>query len=1018
MKKIVLLFALIFTIVTSAQRTVRAAIVKIDHLTTTQRDSYVVPSNQTWKIYNVTTGRKEINVGGAGWVADPGGTDGGADGIDGKSAYQLAVDEGYTGTLAQWLTSLEGADGAQGIQGVAGNDGADGAQGIPGVKGDKGDQGIQGPQGPAGNDGADGAQGIQGIQGVTGNDGADGADGADGIGVPTGGTTGQLLAKKTNADNDTEWVDAQAGSGSYTDENAQDAVGGMVANSSTINLTYTDATPSILANVVSGSLDGVHFTAAINAILAKANTALQPDQNINFSQQGAKIDFADDGYIEGVRSIKMRQIGSSNLFDWEIKSTQGEFEIDALGSSAPSLFHDGTNSGKWSIGNDAILTEADVPTHVRNITTQNITDWDGKEDALGNPSANGQVLASQADGTRSWVSPTGDFGIVASGTATLPTSGTTLITHGLGYAPNASRISITKTNPSSSLDPVQLISISTTTIGVTTNSSGGETVAWRIFGANAATPLDGTEVVSLIDTELGQTTWKGGGSSTDDQTGAEVLLTGYTKPSTTSAIAATDNVNEAIGKLEKGLESVATGGNLLEVTENGNTGYRISRANSAYTGNIGVGALDLGVYYSNQTDAGAKGAFSSILSGQGGTTLGDFSVIVGSGSSKAFSFGEVVTGYNSTDYVAGSTSGWVPTDRIFTIGNGGNDVKSDALIILKNGTITAPSLNNALITTAGNKALITKEYADANYLGGGSETAASIKTKYESNADTNSFTDAREAQVVANTGKVGITTTQATDITANNAKVSNVTHTGDVAGATTLTITNGAVTDSKIASGVNSNKIGSGNVSNTEFNMLNGVTSNIQNQIDALEEITPATITTSRNVVASDADGVNFVTGTTTLSVATNAVESIPINTGIVFINDGTDVVTIDFLSGVAGTDVVLSKNGHSVTILKTGTDTWKVINAPRTILEPFTSTGTAISLNGQGYYNTVNSATTYTTTDSVTGGFARVLINTTSEPAVTGATKITGADWVTGTDMFMVVSYNGTSTEYYFLEK
>lgn len=31
--------------------------------------------------------------------------------------------------------------------------------------------------------------------------------GADGLGVPKGGTTGQILAKKSNADNDTEWVD-------------------------------------------------------------------------------------------------------------------------------------------------------------------------------------------------------------------------------------------------------------------------------------------------------------------------------------------------------------------------------------------------------------------------------------------------------------------------------------------------------------------------------------------------------------------------------------------------------------------------------------------------------------------------------------------------------------------------------------------------------------------------------------------------------------------------------------------
>ncbi len=37
--------------------------------------------------------------------------------------------------------------------------------------------------------------------------GADGTDGVDGVGVNAGGTTGQVLAKASNADFDTEWID-------------------------------------------------------------------------------------------------------------------------------------------------------------------------------------------------------------------------------------------------------------------------------------------------------------------------------------------------------------------------------------------------------------------------------------------------------------------------------------------------------------------------------------------------------------------------------------------------------------------------------------------------------------------------------------------------------------------------------------------------------------------------------------------------------------------------------------------
>ncbi len=50
---------------------------------------------------------------------------------------------------------------------------------------------------------------------------------------------------------------------------------------------------------------------------------------------------------------------------------------------------------------------------------------------------------------------------------------------------------------------------------------------------------------------------------------------------------------------------------------------------------------------------------------------------------------------------------------------------------------------------------------------------------------------------------------------------------------TTPKITDGNVSDAKLGAGINANKISSGTVSNTEFDYLNGTTSNIQTQIDA-----------------------------------------------------------------------------------------------------------------------------------------------------------------------------------------
>lgn len=56
-------------------------------------------------------------------------------GTDGKSAYELAVANGYSGTLTEWLASLKGEQGPAGTQGEKGNDGATGAAGATGPAG-------------------------------------------------------------------------------------------------------------------------------------------------------------------------------------------------------------------------------------------------------------------------------------------------------------------------------------------------------------------------------------------------------------------------------------------------------------------------------------------------------------------------------------------------------------------------------------------------------------------------------------------------------------------------------------------------------------------------------------------------------------------------------------------------------------------------------------------------------------------------------------------------------------------
>lgn len=82
--------------------------------------------------------------------------------------------------------------------------------------------GIQGPTGPPGADGApgqdgadgqDGVDGAQGPQGPPGTPGTNGTNGTNGVGVPTGGTTGQVLTKTSGADYATQWSTPSGGAG-------------------------------------------------------------------------------------------------------------------------------------------------------------------------------------------------------------------------------------------------------------------------------------------------------------------------------------------------------------------------------------------------------------------------------------------------------------------------------------------------------------------------------------------------------------------------------------------------------------------------------------------------------------------------------------------------------------------------------------------------------------------------------------------------------------------------------------
>jgi hypothetical protein len=87
-------------------------------------------------------------------------------GDTGATAYELAKLNGYTGTVQEWLASLVGPSGSSSGNGVPGPTGS------PGPKGDKGDTGSTGLQGPIG---------LTGPPGPKGDTGAAGKDGIDSL---------------------------------------------------------------------------------------------------------------------------------------------------------------------------------------------------------------------------------------------------------------------------------------------------------------------------------------------------------------------------------------------------------------------------------------------------------------------------------------------------------------------------------------------------------------------------------------------------------------------------------------------------------------------------------------------------------------------------------------------------------------------------------------------------------------------------------------------------------------------
>ena len=141
--------------------------------------------------------------------------------------------------------------------------------------------------------------------------------------------------------------------------------------------------------------------------------------------------------------------------------------------------------------------------------------------------------------------------------------------------------------------------------------------------------------------------------------------------------------------------------------------------------------------------------------------------------------------------VTGSTSAthtltWTPASEqslIITI----NGIKQQNNYSISGVTLT---LDDALLSDDKMEVIGILDIGEATIPPDDSITTAMVK---DDAIDADKLANSINTEIAANTAKTGITSGQASAITANTAKVTNATHTGDVTGATALTIAVDAV---------------------------------------------------------------------------------------------------------------------------------------------------------------------------------------------------------------------------------
>lgn len=133
-------------------------------------------------------------------------------------------------------------------------------------------------------------------------------------------------------------------------------------------------------------------------------------------------------------------------------------------------------------------------------------------------------------------------------------------------------------------------------------------------------------------------------------------------------------------------------------------------------------------------------------------------------------------------------------------------------------------------------------------------------------------------------------------------------------------------------------------------------------------------------------------------------------------VSDPTGITGASTISNI----VAISQANYNAIVTPNASTIYHITDAVDSSV-PLESTGTTIDLSSTSVnlmnMSAANTAVAYTTANAVPGGSAKVLINATSQPSVSGATLIAGSTFQSSTNMYMGVWYNGNRVEYWFEE-